>query len=335
MEGEMRAWLTRRLGAPEDVLEPATVPIPEPADDEILIEVEAVALNLPDVLLCRGTYHERAELPFTPGCEVVGMVVAGRGDHAPGARVVAMPRLPHGGLADYCVAPARDAFAVPTTMPAADAAALSVAYQTAWLGLHRRARIEPGQTVLVHGAAGGVGSASIQVARAAGAEVIATARGSERLELLTRLGAGRAIDLDEGDMVAAVRAATAGRGADIVVDPVGGEIFEASRRCVAWEGLLLTVGFASGEIPTVPANHVLLKNYSVAGLNCGAYRRHDPAAMRAAHEALLRLYEEGAIAPLLYPLPAATEAPAALALLERGGVYGKLVLGGGSNSSIA
>ncbi|HVV90266.1 MAG TPA: zinc-binding dehydrogenase, partial [Solirubrobacterales bacterium] len=161
--------------------------------------------------------------------------------------------------------------------------------------------------------------------------------GAERLELLARLGAERTVDLTGEDLVAAVREATGGRGADIVIDPVGGEVFDASRRCVAWEGHLVTIGFASGTIPTVPANHVLLKNYSVTGLHCGAYREHDPEAMRTAHEALLRLYAEGEIEPLVYPLPAGTEPPEALALLERGGVYGKLVLpvGAGSNSSIA
>ncbi|HVV91054.1 MAG TPA: alcohol dehydrogenase catalytic domain-containing protein, partial [Solirubrobacterales bacterium] len=181
MDGKMRAWQVRRLGAPAEVVEPGTLPIPAPRPGELLIEVGAVALNLPDVLFCRGTYHERAEPPFTPGCEVVGTVVAtnGAGPEV-GTRVVAMPRLPHGGLADYCVAPARDSFPVPATMPDAHAAALSVAYQTAWLALHRRGRVERGQTVLVHGAAGGVGSAAIQIARAAAATVIATARGAAR-----------------------------------------------------------------------------------------------------------------------------------------------------------
>ena len=324
----MRAWRAHDHGAPADVLVLEDVELPAPGSGQVHLEVSACALNFADDLLCRGTYQERPGLPCTPGMEVVGRVAAvGEGvDLAPGTRVLGPPLLPHGGLAEACVAEAAHLLALPDDVDDVTAAALYVTYQTGWIGLHHRARLRPGEVVLVHAGAGGVGSAAIQLAVAAGARVLATAGGPAKVERCRALGAEVAIDHRSEDVVGAVRAATDGRGADVVVDSVGGPVFEASRRSVAFEGRILVVGFASGEVPAIPANHLLVKNYDVVGLQWPAYRRHRPDLVARAHEALVALLAEGAIAPDVsrtLPLEAALEG---LEDLAGGRTVGKLVV---------
>ncbi len=316
----MKAWQVRRLGSPAEAMELVELPDPVAGPGELLVRVEACALNFPDVLLAAGQYQERPELPFTPGLEVCGTVV---GD---GRRVIGGPPLPRGGLAELTVLPERAAFEAPAGMPADEAAALLITYQTAYVGLHRRAALRAGEWLLVHAGAGGVGSAAIQVGLAAGARVVATAGGPEKAAVCRELGAHEVIDYRSEDIVTRVKEVTGGHGADVVWDPVGGDVFDASRRCVAFEGRLVVVGFASGRIPSVPAGHVLVKNYSVVGLHWGLYRTVDSQVVADAHEQLARLYAAGSIRPLVSERVPMAEAPAALTRLASRGTVGKVVV---------
>jgi NADPH2:quinone reductase len=324
----VRAWRVAEFGPAWEVLHRVDdAPVPEPGPGEVRVRVLAAGLNFPDLLMCAGTYQERPPLPFTPGLEVCGDVVAA-GPGAPygvGERVIGAP-LPAGALADEAVLAA--AFAVPREMPVAEAAALFVTYQTAHFGLHRRANLRPGEVLLVHAGASGTGSAAIQLGRAAGATVLATAGGPTKTAVCRELGADAVIDYSSEDVVAAVKDATGGRGADVIWDPVGGAVFEASRRCIAFEGRLVVVGFASGEIGQVPANHALVKNYSIVGLHWGLYRRRAPELIAQVHDELLKLYADKSIKPLVGQVRPMAEAREAYADLAARRAIGKIVLSG-------
>ncbi len=324
----MRAWRVHELGDPAEVLGLEDLPDPDPGDGQLVLAVHACALNFPDILQCRGEYQVKPPLPFIPGLEVCGTVVA----TAPGLearmgqRAVAPPAQPHGGLATRTVVDAHEAFPVPDTMTDAEAAGLTVTYQTSWFALFRRAHLRPGETVLVHAGAGGVGSAAIQLAKSAGAVVFATAGGPAKTEVCRELGADVAIDYLADDFVEMVKDLTDGEGVDVVYDPVGGDTFDRSRRIVAWEGRILPIGFTSGRIADAPTNHVLLKNYSVVGVHWARYRDRDPDAVIECHHELCRLYEQGSIKPLVgaeYPLE---EAPVALSALASRSTVGKTVV---------
>jgi NADPH:quinone reductase len=194
------------------------------------------------------------------------------------------------------------------------------------VALHHRAKLEADETVLVHAGAGGVGSAAIQIATATGARVVATAGGTEKVEVCKRLGADIAINYREENFVEVVKEATEGRGADVIFDPVGGDIFDGSRRCVAFEGRILIIGFAGGRIAEAPTNHVLVKNYSVLGMHWGLYTRVMPGLIRTTHEDLMRLYDTGGIDPLISGTVSFEELPTALKQLGRRGTYGKMVM---------
>jgi NADPH:quinone reductase len=323
----MRAWQVHELGDPWEVLKLEEVEEPEPGPGEVVVEVEAAALNFFDTLMCRGEYQERPELPFTPGGEATGTIIAvGEGvDLEEGLRVIATP-FPSGGYAEKVTVPAQGGvFPIPDTMPPEAAAALHVAYQSAFFGLHRRANLSEGETVLVHAGAGGVGSAAIQIARAAGARVISTAGGDEKVEICRKLGAEIAVDYEQENFVDAVKAATEGRGADVIFDPVGGDVFDLSRRCVAFEGRIVIVGFTGGRIAEAPTNHLLVKNYSVVGLHWGLYNKKSPELIAETHGALIRLYEEGKIDPLIFETVPFEEVPQKLELLSTRKTYGKLI----------
>lgn len=324
----MRAWQVRELGDPRDALRLVeTEDPPEAGPGEVVVEVEAAAMNFFDILLCRGEYQEKPDLPFTPGAEVAG-TVSGAGDGVDletGRRVIATPPLPRGGFAERIVAPASAVFPIPDSMPFEKAAAMHIVYQTAYFALHRRAALREGETVLVHAGAGGVGSAAIQLAKAAGARVIATAGGSEKVEVCRKLGADVAVDYREEDFIGAVKGATDGRGADVVFDPVGGDVFDGSRRCVAFEGRIVVIGFAGGRIAEAPTNHLLVKNYSVVGLHWGLYAKVMPHLIPETHEQLVGLYEGGKIDPLIHSTVPFGELPDGLDLLGGRGTYGKLV----------
>jgi NADPH:quinone reductase len=321
----MRAWQVQRLGNPEQALKLAEVEAPRPEPGEVVIEVEAAALNFFDILLCRGEYQESPELPFTPGGEVSGTVHEAGGGMQAGQHVIATPPLPRGGYADRVAVPESSVFPIPDSMPFDKAAALPITYQTAHVALRHRAQLEPGETVLVHAGAGGVGSAAIQIAKAVGATVIATAGGSEKVEVCEKLGAEIAIDYREENFVEVVKEATEGRGADVIFDPVGGDVFDGSRRCVAFEGRIVIIGFAGGRIADAPTNHVLVKNYSVVGMHWGLYTRVMPGLIRNTHEDLISLYNAAEIDPLISGTVSFEELPNALEKLSGRGTYGKVV----------
>jgi NADPH:quinone reductase len=334
VEGDlkMRAWKVHELGDPREVLKLEEVEEPEPGPGEVVVEVEAAALNFFDILLCRGEYQEKPELPFTPGGEVAGTISAvGEGvDLEQGLRVIATP-FPSGGYAEKVTVPVKGGvFPIPDAMPSGAAAAMHVAYQSAFFALHRRANLNEDETVLVHAGAGGVGSAAIQLAKAAGARVFSTAGGPEKVEVCRDLGAEIAIDYRKEDFVSVVKEATGSRGADVIFDPVGGDIFDRSRRCVAFEGRIVVVGFTSGRIADAPTNHVLVKNYSVVGLHWGLYNDVLPELVAETHEALVELYKDGKIEPLIFKTFPFEELPEALELLESRKTYGKLVTEPGS-----
>ncbi len=323
----MKAWQVTRNGEPGDVMALVDVPEPEPAEGQLLVRVCAAALNFPDVLMCRGEYQVRPPLPFTPGIELCGEVVTGPADgFASGDRIIGTPALPHGALAELAVVPVAEAYPAPDALDDAAAAAMHIAYQTAWFGLHRRAGLRPAETLLVNAAAGGVGSAAVQLGRAAGARVIAVVGGSSKVAVATELGADVVIDRTETDVIIAVKEATDRRGADVVFDPVGGDGFAAATRCVAFEGRIVLVGFASGTIPAPPLAHALVKNYSLLGLHWGLYRQHDPDAVARAHGTLSDLAADGVVAPLLGGRLGLTEAADGLARLAAGETVGRLVV---------
>src|SRR4051795_11303437 len=316
----MRAWRVHELGDPSEVLRLDEVDQPAPGAGQVLVKVRAAALNFPDVLMAMGTYQERPPLPYTPGIELCGEVVD------TGQRVLGSPSGGPGAFAEYALMDAAAAWPVPAGMSDEQAASLYLTYQTGYVGLHRRAALQAGEWLLVHAGAGGVGTAAIQLGKAAGARVIATAGGPRKTEVCRRLGADHVIDYTTEDFVPLVTEITAGHGADVVYDPVGGDVFDRSRRCIAFEGRLVVVGFTSGRIPEAPANHLLVKNYSVVGLHWGLYRKHDPAVFGAVHQELTRLVEAGAIDPLVSQALPLEQAPQALKALADRSTVGKVVL---------
>lgn len=325
----MRAWRVRGHGEPGEVLHlDDDVELPEPGPRQVVVRVDACALNFADDLLCRGTYQEHPPLPFTPGLELAGTVIAAGADacHAVGTRVVGSPLLPHGGLAEAALAADHDVFTLPATVDDISAAAHHVTYQTGWFALRRRAAVRPGETLLVHAGAGGVGSAAVQLGRAFGLRVLATAGGPEKVASCHELGADAAFDHRTGDVAAWVLEQTDGRGADVVFDPVGGDTFDASTKCIAWEGRILVVGAASGRYAEARTNHVLVKNYSVVGVHWGGYRTRRPELLAEAHDELMALLERGAITPLVSEVRPLDDAVALLGRLTAGRSTGKLVL---------
>jgi len=325
----MRALRVHELGEPDVVLVAESIPEPEPGPGCVRVRVRAAALNFPDVLMCRGEYQVKPTLPFTPGAEVSGTIDAlgpGVTGLEVGQRVLAVPEFGPGGFAEATVARAEGGvFPVPASMSFVDAAALHVVYQTGHLALHRRAGLRSGETLLVHAGAGGVGSAAIQLGRAAGARVVATAGGPEKVAVCERLGADLVIDYREHDFVDAVKEFTDGRGADVIYDPVGGATFDRSTKCVAFEGRILVIGFTGGRFADARTNHVLIKNYSVVGVHWGLYNTKNPTLVREIHDELVALHARGAIAPLVSETVGLDEVPTALARLARRGTWGKVV----------
>ncbi|HVP03891.1 MAG TPA: NADPH:quinone oxidoreductase family protein [Solirubrobacteraceae bacterium] len=300
----MRALLLRELTGPAG-LRVEDVPEPEAVEGLVVLDVHAAGAGFVDMLVTRGEYQIRPELPFVPGIEAAGVVrsaPAGSGLHA-GDRVAATTAF--GAFAEVAVAPAFVTFPIPDDMSFEVAAGMVVNYQTAHLGLVRRGRLAAGEAVLVHGAAGGVGIAAIQVAKAAGAgTVVAVAGSAEKQRVAREAGADVVLGAGE-DWVAGVREATGGAGADIVVDPVGGERFDLSLRCMAPHGRLLVVGFAGGTIPTLQVNRLLLRSLDVVGVNYGGSLAFDQAFPAAAHEDLIAWWQQGLIDPpvgTVYPL---------------------------------
>ncbi len=323
----MRAWQVREHGEPRDSLRLVDVSEPRPGPHMLRLRVAASALGLPDLLMCRGSYPLTPALPFTPGQELVGTVVeAGDGSETRvGERVMAVSgfTLGHGGFAEQALAGDGFALPVPDAMSDAEAAAFLIPFHTAYIGLVRRAKLEPGETLLVLGAAGGTGSAALQLGRAMGARVFATAGGAEKADFCRKLGAELVIDYQREDIAEAVRAATGGLGADVVYDPVGGDAFVAAAKCIAHEGRILAVGFASGHWAKPSTPHLAARNYSVLGVMPSGY---DRAFKRGAHDTLITRYASGELLVPIYRVLAFDELPEGLEDLAHGRVMGKAVL---------
>ncbi|MFI1534963.1 NADPH:quinone oxidoreductase family protein [Streptomyces anandii] len=288
----MQAWRVHENGEPSEVMRLEETEPPAPGDGQVLLKVRAANINFPDALLCRGQYQVRPPLPFTPGVEICGETADGR-------RVIVNPALPYGGFAEYAVADAAALLPAPDALDDAEAAALHIGYQTGWFGLHRRAHLQAGETLLVHAAAGGVGSAAVQLGKAAGATVIGVVGGAGKAAVARELGCDAVIDRHTEDVVTAVKEATGGRGADVIYDPVGGQAYAQSAKTVAFEGRIVVVGFASGSIPSPALNHALVKNYSILGLHWGLYNTKNPKLVQHCHEQLSELAARGAIRPLV------------------------------------
>ena len=315
----MRAVVVDEFGPPER-LRVAEVPPPQPGPGEVLVEVHAAPVNYVDLLVVDGTYQFLPARPFIPGKGPAGVVTAlGPGVPAPraGERVLAMAE--EGGYAEAVAIRADQCYRLPPRMSFVEAASLSLVYDTAWFALRERARVAPGETVLVLGASGGVGRAAVQLARAVGARVLAGVSRPERAAVALAAGADAVIDLSRENLRDSLReevwAATEGRGADVILDPLSGEVFAAALRALAWCGRLVVIGFAGGPIPTVKTNYLLLKNIEVSGLQISDYRSRRPARMAACFAEVFELYDEGRIEPApaqVFPLDKAGEALAAL-----------------------
>jgi len=324
----MRAWQVHQLGEPRDALRLAEIPDPEPAPGQVLVRVLGAAANFPDVLMCQGSYQVRPPLPFTPGIELCGEVVTvgtGVTGIAVGDRVIGSPALPSGAYAELALMNAGAVLPAPEGLDDAEAAAFFITYQTGWFGLHRRARLAAGETLLVQAAAGGVGSGAVQLGKAAGARVIGVVGGERKAEVARALGADVVVDRLSQDFVQVVKEVTDGRGADVIYDSVGGQAYARSTKCVAFEGRILVVGFASGQIPSAALNHALIKNYSIVGLHWGLYRTKEPQAIGECHRQLTKLVGEGAIRPLVGERLSLDDVPGALDKLAHGDTVGRIV----------
>lgn len=302
----MRAYQIQSYETPPEITE---IDAPTPGKGEVLIELAACALNFGELLAMKGQYQERPELPYTLGMESAGTVVAlGEGVDGPAVGTRVLVGGGKGGLADFGVFPASKLVPIPDVMPFTDAAAFQVAYGTSHVGLEYRANLKAGETLLVLGAAGGVGLTAVEIGKLMGATVIAVARGADKLAVCKEVGADHVIDSDTQDIREAVKALG---GADVVYDPVGGDQFKAAMRACNPEARLLVVGFASGDVPQIPANHLLVKNLNVMGYYWGGYNVFKPEVLTGSMATLLKWYEEGKLKPHvshILPLEQATEA---------------------------
>ena len=322
----MKAWTMDHWGEPEELLW-NEVPMPNPGAGEIRIKVAAAALNFFDVLQVQGKYQVKPPFPFTPGAEVAGIVDAvGEGvpNWAVGTRVIAIPQ--GGGLAEYCIATSAKVFTMPAKLEFAEAAALPIVYQTSLFGLELRGKLQPNEWLLVHAGASGVGMSAIQIGKAMGARVIATASTESKRKFAAEQGAEFVLDYTKPEWVDEVKKLTGGRGVDVIYDPVGGDIFDLSNKCIAPFGRHLVIGFASGRIPTLAANRALLKNMSLAGVFWGGYVATNPDYPSEAHAALMRMYEKGQIKPVVGLRGPLSDAPAMLRELANRSVLGKAVV---------
>lgn len=322
----MKCWQVEKFCEPDEMVFADAAP-PEPGPGEVRIRVHAAGLNFFDILQIQGKYQVKPNFPFTPGAEVAGVVDAagpGADSLAPGDRVLCNTSL--GGYAEYAIGSTGKTFAIPETMTFAEAAALLIVYQTSYFALDDRAKLRAGEWLLVHAGASGVGMAAIQLGVASGARVIATAGNDRKLEFCRQQGAQHAISYRDESWVEQVKELTEGRGADVIYDPVGGDVFDLSTKCIAPGGRLLVVGFASGRIPSIAANRLLLKNMSAVGVFWGRHVTEGTNYLADTQRELFRLYGEGKIRPAIseaYPL---ADAPRALADIAARRVIGKAVL---------
>lgn len=325
-----QVWQARSFGEPLHILARASLAIPQLRSDEVLISVAAIGLNFLDVLLCRGLYSAEAKPPLIPGAEVAGTVVAvGREVTSvkPNDRVCGLIPSGQGGFASAAVLPANAVLQIPDDIPFEDAAALVVTYHTAYVSLIRRAALRPGEWVLIHAGASGTGSAAIQIAAAQGAHVIATSRSETKAEVCRSLGADVVVNSTRERLVDATMRATDGRGADVILDLVGGEAFSQSLDCIAFEGRLLPVGWASGTPPQFVVDDLLRRNVALIGVSWGAeYPSAAPDVVQQTHAQIVGGYRRGWFRPLVREKRAFSEVPDALQALAEGAAVGKVVV---------
>lgn len=321
----MMAWQAHRYGEFEKVLRLESCSLPAPRGSEAVIRVEAIGLNFLDVLAIAGKYQEKSSPPFIPGVEAAGDVIE-TGPESPfevGDRVMTVGTAAY---AQYMAVLPGTTFCIPKSLPMAAAAAMQLTYQTAHVALVHRARLRSNEFLLVHAGAGGTGTAAIQIGRALGARVIATAGSDEKLDVCFRSGAEAAIDYRKADFVQRILEITQGRGVDVVFDPVGGNVFEQSTRCIAFEGRIVVIGFASGNVPSIAVNRILLKNIDIIGLFWGNYRQFDPQRIETTQTDLYRLYDAGKIKPVIYREFGFNNLPQALSALSERHSYGKVIV---------
>lgn len=319
----MRAIVCTELGAPLTIAELPSRPL---SPGEVRVEVHAAGVNFADTLIVAGKYQEKPALPFVPGLEAAGVVAevaADVGSLKPGDRVLTMAGT--GAFAEELCAHASRVHRIPDGIDYVTAASLPVVYGTAHLGLARRAQLLADETLVVHGAAGGVGLAAVEIGRAMGARVIATAGGAAKVARALAHGADAGIDYTREDVRERLRALTGGRGAEVIFDPVGGALLETSVRCLAWEGRLVVVGFASGTIPQVPAGLVMVRNVTLLGLYWGKYLERDPQVVYESLDAIFAMLARGDLKPEIETMPLA-DASVALERIRARTVVGKVVL---------
>lgn len=314
----MRAWRLEEI-TDAGTLRLRQIEIPQPASDQHLVKVEAAGVAFGDTLLVRGKYQVKPRLPFTPGSDVVGRVVGGDAD---GQRIVGYSSQ-RGGFAEYMLVPKAEAVAIDEGMPAGIALALCSNFPTSMYALHHAAKLRIGETLLVHAAAGGVGSAALLLGKRAGARVIALAGGAEKVRFCRELGADEAIDYGTNNWIDAVRA-LAPDGIDVIYDPVGGEIGTQSMRVLAMGARYLVIGFASGQLTQLPANRLLLHNASAVGVLWSEVRKRDPALLKAVTAEIHSGFRDGSLRPPIGRGYAFDELPQALAALEHRKTIGKV-----------
>jgi NADPH2:quinone reductase len=322
----MKAVLCKAFGPPESLVI-QEVPEPVAGPSEVLVDVHASALNFPDVLMIAGKYQSQPPFPFSPGGEIAGTVTkTGEGVVSVRAGDRVFAGIGSGGFAERVVVPESALLPIPEKMSFAQASGISTTYGTSYYALHERANLKPGETLLVLGAAGGVGLAAVELGKAAGARVIAAASSAEKLAAARTAGADELIDYSDGELKDKVKALTAGKGADVIYDPVGGALFNQCMRCINWYGRLLVIGFAAGDIPQAPVNLILLKSCQLVGVFFGAWSARYPAEARKNLQSVLELFARGKIqARVGHEFPFADYADALRCLSERRAI-GKVVV---------
>jgi NADPH:quinone reductase len=326
----MRAIVVSEFGPPQ-AMTIEERPTPEPGPDQVRVDVHAIGVNYPDLLVIGGKYQNLPPRPFVPGKDASG-VVGAVGENVRHCRVGdrVLVQLEHGAYAEQVLAEDQNTYVIPKGMSFLEAAAMGLVYQTAHFALVERGRFESGETVLVNGAGGGVGLAAIQLVKALDGTALAGTRSPGKADAIRAAGADAIIDLGADNLRNALReqvhAATGGRGADVVLDPLGGDVFDASIRALAWRGRIVVIGFAAGRIPEIRANYLLVKNLSASGLQWSDYRNRDPAWVRRVQLELFGIYEAGKLRPKVMRTFPMEEFAAALDLVAKGEVVGKLVL---------
>ncbi len=331
----MRAVVVHEFG-PIETAAVGEFPTPAPGPHDVLVEIHATAANFVDLLVIGGQYQFLPDPPFVPGKLPAGVVTAVGPDVKslkPGDRVLTMAE--QGGYAEFIALPETQCYRLPDRMSFVDAAAMALAYDTAWFALRDRARYQSGDSVLVLGATGGVGLAAVQLAKAMGAKVLAGVSSWDKVDIVREAGADVVIDLSPADLRDSLREqvyeVTNSRGADIVLDPLGADVFDAAIRALAWRGRLVVIGFAAGRIPNIRANYLLLKNIEVSGLQISDYRRRMPGQMAACFAEIFALYEAGKIKPAPTTVVPIEAFAAALADIRDRSARGRIVLSQGKD----